>query len=317
MLILGYMDPDRFLGGSIRLDRDGAERVFREAVADPLGRGVEDAAIGIYEIAAAQITDLIRRITVERGLDPRDFVLHAFGGSCGMLAGSFGQELRVRRVVIPYTASVNCAFGLVSADVKHEFSTTETLPADADPADLDRVFAPLEARARAQLREEGFAADHIRVERAVDLRYTRQVHEVTTPLRVEGTVDATHLAQLVGDFEALYEKRYGKGSAYREAGVEMTVFRLTASGVLKRPPIPDEEEGPADAAAARTGTRRIYAGTEAGMAEGRIYDFAKLRPGHELVGPAVIHTPITTIAVPDGQRARIDRLRNVVLEFER
>ena len=95
------MDPGQFLGGSITLDREGAEHAFAAQVAEPLGLSVEDAAVGIYRIASAQITDLIREITVERGLDPRDFVLHSFGGSCGMLAAAFGEELSVRRVVIP------------------------------------------------------------------------------------------------------------------------------------------------------------------------------------------------------------------------
>jgi len=89
---------------------------------------VDEAAFGIYRVACAQITDLIHEITVERGLDPRDFVLHAFGGTCGLLCGVFGQELSVRRVVVPYTASVNCAFGLVAADIVHEYTVTKVLP---------------------------------------------------------------------------------------------------------------------------------------------------------------------------------------------
>src|SRR5690606_10470013 len=124
----------------------------------PLGKTVEEAAIGIYRIAVAQITDLIRKITVERGLDPRDFVLHSFGGSCGMLASAFGEELAVRRIVIPYTASVNCAFGLVTADVRHEYSTTTTLPADATPEAVNAIFAPLIGQAQKQLAAEGFAS---------------------------------------------------------------------------------------------------------------------------------------------------------------
>ncbi|MCY4480751.1 MAG: hydantoinase/oxoprolinase family protein, partial [Rhodospirillales bacterium] len=117
MLLVGYMDPGTFLGGTISLDAEAARRVFTEKIAQPLGMSVEEAAIGIYRIAAAQIADLIHEITVERGLDPRDFVLHAFGGSCGLLCGVFGAELGVRRIVVPYTASVNAAFGLLSADI--------------------------------------------------------------------------------------------------------------------------------------------------------------------------------------------------------
>ena len=102
-----------------------------------LGMGVEEAAFGIYRVATAQISDLIHEITVERGLDPRDFVLHAFGGSCGIVAGMFGAELNVKRMVVPYTASVNCAFGLVSADIVHEYSLTKVLPVPS-PAGSDQ-----------------------------------------------------------------------------------------------------------------------------------------------------------------------------------
>lgn len=316
MLMIGYMDPDQFLGGSITLDRDKAERNFRIQVAEPLGLSVEEAAIGIYRIASAQITDLIREITVERGLDPRDFVLHSFGGSCGMLAAAFGEELSVRRVVIPYTASVNCAFGLISADIAHEYAVTKTLPANTPAAHINALFEPMEARARQQLAAEGITADRMRMEWSVDLRYSRQVHEVTTQVSASTPLDDAGLARLVDDFEALYERKYGKGSAYREAGIEMTMFRLTARGLMPRPSLPEEPEGPPDPSAAHIGARRIFDATSGGMIEGQIYDFTRLVPGMEVVGPAVIHTPITTIALHGGQRGRVDRWRNVVVTFD-
>ncbi|MDR5653355.1 hydantoinase/oxoprolinase family protein [Ruixingdingia sedimenti] len=315
MLMIGYMDPGQFLGGSITLDREKAERIFRETVAEPLGLPVEQAAIGIYRIASAQITDLIREITVERGLDPRDFVLHSFGGTCGMLAAAFGEELSVKRVVIPYTASVNCAFGLVSADIAHEYAVTLTLPADTPAERINALFAPLEEQARAQLAAEGVTGDRVRMEWSVDLRYSRQVHEVTTAVSAPTPLDGAGVARLVDDFEALYERKYGKGSAYREAGIEMTMFRLTARGLMPRPALPEEAEGAADATPALIGRRRIFDATGGAMAEGTIYDFTRLAPGMEVTGPAVIHTPITTIALHSGHHARMDRWRNIVVQY--
>jgi N-methylhydantoinase A len=313
MLLIGYMDPGQFLGGAMTLDRAAAETAFRAQVADPLGLPVTEAAIGIYRIACAQITDLIRQITVERGLDPRDFVLHAFGGTCGMLAAAFGEDLAVRRVVIPMTASVNCAFGLVSADIAHEYTVTRTLRVPAPAAAINDLMAPLEARARAQLAAEGIPPDRQRMEWSVDLRYSRQVHEVTTPLAAPVPLDDTGLARLVDDFEALYERRFGKGSAYREAGIEMTAFRLTARGVMPRPELPVEPEGPPDPAAALIGTRAMLDLAAGGLREGGVYDFDRMRAGMAVTGPAVIHTPITTIAVQGGQTARMDRWRNIVV----
>lgn len=316
MLLIGYMEPKHFLRGSITLDRENTYRIFKEKIADPLGKTVEEAAIGIYRIAAAQITDLIRKITVERGLDPRDFVLHSFGGTCGMLASAFGEELAVRRIVIPYTASVNCAFGLVTADVRHEYSTTTTLPAEASPEQVNAIFAPLIERAKKQLAAEGFGPGSTQFAWSVDLRYRRQVHEVTTPVHAATPLDAAGLTALIDDFENLYERKFGKGSAYREAGIEMTMFRLTASGLMQRPNLPKEAEEGTDASAARIGRRPIFVEAKGALAEADIYDFTRLAPGNRLAGPAVIHTPITTIAVQQGQSARMDGYRNIVLEME-
>jgi len=315
MTLIGYMEPERFLGGTITLDIAAARTVFKAKIADPMGMKVEEAAFGIYRVAAAQITDLIHEITVERGLDPRDFVLHAFGGSCPLLAGVFGQELSVRRIIVPYTAAVNCAFGLVSADIVHEYSTTTTRPVPTPADEINELFAPLIERARAQLADEGFDDDRISLEWAVDLRYGRQVHEVTTPVRAATPLDEAGFQALIDDFEALYERKYGKGSAYRDAGMEMTMFRLAARGRMTRPEIIAEALGDADPAAARIGRREIFVDARGAMEDADIYDFERLSPGNVVAGPAVIHTPITTIVVQDAQTGRMDEYRNIVIEF--
>ena len=308
MTLIGYMDATTFLGGALELDIAAARRVFEERIAAPMGMATDEAAFGIYRIAAAQITDLIHEITVERGLDPRDFVLHAFGGTCPLLCGVFGEELKVRRIVIPYTASVNASFGLVSADIVHEYTVTKTLDAPAPAGAVNALYAPLLEAARRRLAEEGFGEDRIRLDYAVDLRYARQVHEVTTPLRARGELADADIAALVDDFEALYERKYGKGSAYRDAGMEMTMFRLTARGLMARPVIEKLALGPSDPGAAHLGRRDIFVEAAGGFASGDIYDFERLAPGNIIAGPAVIHTPITTMVVQRGQSGRVGRI---------
>jgi N-methylhydantoinase A len=314
-MLIGYMDPKIFLGGAMTLDREAARRVFSEKIARPLGMPVEQAAVGVYRVAAAQVADLIHEITVERGLDPRDFVLHAFGGSCGMLAGVFGAELNVKRIVVPYTASVNCAFGLVSADIVHAYSTSTVLPAATPAEKINSIYEPMMAKASKQLADEGFTGDKVRFEWLVDLRYSRQVHEVTTPVRAKTPLNSAGVQQLIADFEALYEKKYGKGSAYREAGVEMTLFRLTARGLLERPKLEAAPLSRPDPSRARVGKRMVFVETHNGMAEADIYDFERLVPGNVIEGPAVIHTPITTIVVQAEQRGTLDGYRNVLIDF--
>ena len=314
LMLIGYMDPDIFLGGSMKLDRDAAKRVFDEAIAKPLGMAPQEAAFGAYRVACAQIADLIHEITVERGLDPREFVLHAFGGCCGMLAGVFGSDLHVKQIVVPYTASVNCAFGLVSADIAHEYATTKTLPAGASPDEINAIYEPMVARALKTLAQEGFSGASVRLDRAVDLRYMRQVHEVTTPLRGGDRVTVELLERLVADFETLYERKYGKGSAYREAGIEMTMFRLTARGLVDRATLEPMALAKPDASSARVGKRPIFVEAAGGFREADIYDFNRLAPGHMLAGPAVIHTPITTIVLQANQVGRVDAYRNVLID---
>jgi transcriptional regulator with XRE-family HTH domain len=279
MLPIGHMDPGQFLGGSNTLDRAAAERALGEQVAEPPGLSVEAAAIGIHRIASAWITDLIREITVERGLDPRDFVLHAFGGSCGMLSAAVGEEPSVRRAVIPRTASVDCAFGPVSVDIAHEHAVTATLPADAPAGTIDAIFAGMETRGRAQRAAEGVSGDRVRREWSVDLRCSRQVHEVTTPVAAPAPLDEAGVARLVDDFEALCERKCGTGSAFREAGIEMTMFRLTARGLMPRPALHPRGRG----ACRLRRADRPAAGVRCDLGRegrGRHPGFHPPRPGH-------------------------------------
>jgi len=210
---------------------------------------------------------------------------------------------------------VNCAFGLVSADIVHAYSTTAVLPADTPAEKINAIYAPMVDKAKKQLAEEGFTGDNIRLEWSIDLRYSRQVHEVTTPVRAKTPLDQAGVQQLIADFEALYERKYGKGSAYREAGVEMTLFRLTASGLLERPELQAAKMGSADPSKAKVGKRRAFVEAKNAMAEVDIYDFERLAPGNVIAGPAVIHTPITTIVLQAGQKGTVDGYRNVLIDL--
>jgi N-methylhydantoinase A len=150
---------------------------------------------------------------------------------------------------------------------------------------------------------------------SVDLRYSRQVHEVTTPVHAAKPLDDAGVERLVADFEALYERKYGKGSAYREAGMEMTLFRLSARGLMTRPRIEKEALRGTDSSHARMGERPIFVDARNGMVKSGIFDFNRLEPGNVVQGPAVIHTPITTIVLQDRQTGRMDAYRNVIIEF--
>jgi N-methylhydantoinase A len=315
LLLIGYLDPTTFLGGSMKLDVHAAHRAFDSQIAKPMGMSTEQAAFGIYQIAAAQIFDLIHKITVERGLDPRDFVLHSFGGTCGLLAATFGQELRVKRVVVPCTASVNCALGLVAADIVHEYSVAHKISAPVPAKAINVLYEPMIRRALEQLRSEGIPENRICLQCSIDLRYGRQVHEVTTPIHANIPLDERNIEKLIDDFEELYEKKFGRGSAFRGAGIEMTTFRLTARGIMDRPIMERIRLNGPDSTQAKIGERDMYSAADKSVERASIYDFQRLNPGNLVQGPAVIQTPITTIAIQKRQCARMDELRNIIIEF--
>jgi N-methylhydantoinase A len=315
-LALGYLNEDYFLGGKIRLDRAAAERAIAEKIAAPLGMSMIEAAGGIYRIANAHMSDLIRRATVERGHDPRTFVLFAFGGAAPAHAGRYTGDLGIKQVVIPLTASVHGATGLISSDVLYEYGRSDHLIAPFDLKRLNENFSDLIAQARRDLASRGFNEADSEIVRSLDMRYRYQVHELTLSLPA-GTAEIgeNDLEELYRDFHELYEKSYGQGSGYREAGMEVMTFRLTARGRLKKPNIAKLSLDGKDSTRAVKSRRPVYFEEYREMVETPIYDFEKMRPGNRLAGPAIVETPVTTIVVNPKDRAFMDEFRNVRIDI--
>ena len=311
-LILGYLNQDYFLGGRMRLDREAALQAVKRRIAEPLGMSESEAALGIYRISNAHMSDLIRRATVEKGHDPRAFVLFAFGGAGPVHAGRYAADLGVRQVVIPLTASVHGATGLISSDVVHEYGKSDHLQVPADAGRVNEDFAELIRRAEADLGAAGFGPAGMAVTRSVDMRYRYQVHELNVPLST-GTAALTdaELEQLYLSFDEAYEKAYGKGSGYREAGKEILTFRVTAVGLLNKPRIKEAPVRKAAADDALKPPRKVFFEELGEFTPTAIYDFERMQPGMDLSGPAVIETPVTTVVVNPRDRAEIDGFRNI------
>ncbi len=311
-LVLGYLNPDYFLGGRMRLDRDAALGAVTRRIAQPLGMSASEAARGIYRISNAHMSDLIRRATVEKGHDPRSFVLFAFGGAGPVHASRYAADLGVRQVVIPPTASVHGATGLISSDVVHEYGKSDHLQVPADPGRVNANFDELIRRARADLGAAGFGPSEMAITRSADMRYRYQVHELNVPLPAgTSSLAEVDLERLYAEFDDAYEKAYGKGSGYREAGKEILTFRVTAVGLLAKPRVRKEPARKAPADEALKPPRNVFFEELGEFAPTRIYDFQRMCPGMELSGPAVIETPVTTVVVNPRDRAEIDGFRNV------
>lgn len=309
-VVLGYIDPDYFLGGRITLDRELAERAIREHVAEPLGMSVTEAAAGIAEIANHHMSDLIRSMTIERGYDPRDFVVYAYGGAGPLHGAAFGREAGAREIVFPLgpMASAFSALGLAASDLVARAQISDPALAPFDLDHVNRRFEELDAEAAAKV---GGRPDdgQLRVQRVLELRYKGQVHQVDTPVP-NGRLDAAAIADVIDEFERRYEALYGRGSAFREAGIELETYHVTATTAVGTTAIRERpaEEG-AERAARPSGSEDIYWWELGAIAKTDIY--RELEPHTTIVGPAVIRLETTTALIAPTQSARVDGYLNI------
>jgi N-methylhydantoinase A len=316
-LVLGYLNPDNFAGGRIRLDQAKAEAALQR-VADELGMSLLEAAAGVATIAEFQMADLIRKVTVEKGFDPRDFVLFAFGGAGPAHAAVFARELGVRKVVVPQkeTASVWCAFGAASADILHLYEHVDIL---RSPFERERVNANLDmlgGRGRAQLEADGIPSARHRFRFSLDMRHRGQINEVEVDLP-GGALDEAAMARLREDFVLRYELLYGRGSSFPGAQLEIVTFRCRAGAETAKPQlIPAERLVPEVPAAAWRGRRSVYWSGAKATQDTPVLDGDALLPGNRATGPLVVETEDTTIVVHPGQTLAVDRFGNVEILFE-
>lgn len=314
-LVLGYLNPDHFLGGRMPAYPKQAHEAIRTRVAEPLGLSVTDAAMGIVEVANSQMSDLLRSLTIRKGLDPRDFHLVAFGGAGPLHMGQFGPELGVRSMIVPgvgYAAAYS-ALGVAMSDYRLLSVHTDRLRAPFDPAVVEQHFVSLEQDALKKLTGWGVKPGDVRMLRSVEARYSRQFHVVEVPvgssMRSRSDADA-----LVSAFEAQYEAHYGKGTAVPEAGVEITNLRVLAIGSPMRPGLRRRSYVGADASGAVKGDRAIILSRDAPKASVPIYAGEMLVPGNIIEGPAIIEYVGTTVLVHPDQRAEIDAHQNCVVQ---
>jgi N-methylhydantoinase A len=314
-LIQGYFAPEYFLGGDKEMAPEKAHDVFEAQIADPLGKSTVEAAADIYELINSIVADLLREMTVEKGIDPRTFTLVSIGGAAGMHAASYARMLDIPEVLVPYTASVNSALGLLSTDVTHEHLDVRQVEPPFDADRINGIFADLESEARDKLAAEGFDADEMTIERSISMHYQRQVHELVTPVEATGELDQADVDETIDRFEDLYERRYGEGSAFKEGGIEMTEFRVRGVGPLSMPEFNEREVTDSTAADAIVDRKEMYFKQAGGVIDGNVYDFTELTPGDVIDEPGVVLTPVTTIVVNPGDVARMDRYRNVRIEI--
>ena len=313
-IVLQVLNPTHLLDGRMAVRRDLAlEAIAR--LAGQLGMEPMETAQGIISVVTANMARAIRVISVQKGYDPRDYALMAFGGAGPLHAVRLAAELDIARVIVPRNPGILCAMGLLLTDLRADFSATRLIPLEAENiAAIGEAVDAVGAEAGRWFETERIAPEARRATQSVDLRYEGQNYELTVPVPA-GEITAQSLEKLREDFTAAHIRMYG--FAAEGERILCVTFRAEALGLVKKAELPMLPLGPQDASSAVTGRREIWFPETGGFADSAIYARTALRPGMAFSGPAIVEQMDTTTLVPPGVTATVDGLENLILELPR
>ena len=310
-LLLGRLNPDYFIGGEQKLYPELAESAIKN-ISDRLGMNTIEAANGIIQIANASMVGAIRLISVQRGFDPREFVLVAFGGAGPLHANDLAQELGIPKVLIPMSPGVTSALGLLVSDVKHDYVQASIAPMEAvDLQANSRVFEDLEQRARQVLSSEGIPASDISFLRYLDMRYVGQSYELKIPIE-NRPLEPDDKKEINAAFFKEHERAYGY--AADNEPTEMVNLRLTAIGSISKPTLRELEAGDGDSSSAVKAERPVYFSQLGESVTCKIYDRYKLKSNDRIDGPAMVEEIDSTVVILPGYEAGVDHFGNLIIE---
>jgi N-methylhydantoinase A len=308
-LVLGRINPEFFLGGEVPLDVDKAHRAIEGRCARLLGLDVVTVAHGIVEIANAAMTNALRLVSVQRGFDPRDFVLVAFGGAGPVHANRLAAETEIGTTLIPMSPGTTSALGLLVTDLQHDYSVTLNQRTDRlDDGAVETAYRGLEAQGRTALAREGVPATEVHLLRQVDIRYVGQSYELTVPL-ANGKFDAATLAQVVEQFHQAHNQTYGFSAPGEPA--EFVNLRLTAVGAIAKPRLREAAAGE-DGGAVKA-PRPVWFAESGGFVDCPVYDRYRLAGGSTIAGPAIVEELDSTSVIHPGYAAKVDRYGNLLV----
>ena len=308
-VLLGYINPQHLVGGTLKLNAGNARRAFEHAIAVPLGMSVEQAAYGAHQIAASNMIRAIKAVSTERGRDPREFSLFAFGGNGPLFACGMASALGIARVIVPPSAGVFSSFGLLYADVEHHYSRSlRRLLRGAGIAEIERAWSELEGQARAQLASEGYVGARALVLRSAAMHYYGQSFELSVP--VPGSpLDATAGASLEEAFAQEHERTYGHRASADEP-VELVSIHVVGRGLRENAGVP-ERVHPSRGGPVQGEPRQAWFGPGIGWAETPVLRRSDLEGGR--AGPLVVEEYDSTCLVPPGARAELDAGGDIVI----
>jgi len=305
-LVLGYLNPDYFLGGEAKLYKEKAEKAIRERIASKLGIDVREAALGIYRVVNANMTQGVKETLVEQGYDPRDCAIVVAGGAGPVHCVAIAREIGCPLVMVPKQSSVFCATGMLMSNLRHElvktFSTelNETL----DYNEVDAILKEMRDKGFADLKEEGIPPDRMIATYSADLRYSGQLHELEVSIAMTGgCFTKDDVKSLVNEFHKVHEVCY----AYSVPGypVDCLFLRVRVEGITEKPSFGEEPYSGEDASVALKGWREVLFEARQPV-KVAIYDGNKLGNGNRITGPAIIEEPTTTIVIPPDYEVQCD-----------
>ncbi|KUO53544.1 MAG: hypothetical protein APF76_12100 [Desulfitibacter sp. BRH_c19] len=310
-LLLGFIKPNSFGGGSMEIKKQLAIQAIKEKVANPLGISVEGAAFAIYQIAEAKMVDAVHLMTVQKGYDPREFILGAVGGASPLFAAKIAQDLGVKKIVIPAFGEVFCAQGMLQSHLKLDIMQTYIRSlAKINACEINEVLKELKSKAQGQLVKQGVALENIDYRFFFEMRYTDQHHQLSVPF-IGGKLDAKIIDHLISEFHLLHEKYYGYAEPSQECSlinIRMEVwekevdypFSLNNNSTLDQAPAPIE-------------CRLICWNNDLTFNKIPVYQSLSLKAGVEIIGPALIEKTYTTIFVSPNLKAHADNSFNIIL----
>ncbi len=310
-VVLQTLNPEYLLGGRMKIRQDLARQAIGR-LADQLGLSLMDTAQGIISVVTANMARAIRVISVQRGYDPRDYTLMAFGGAGPLHAARLARELDMKRVLVPRNPGILCAMGLLLTDLRADFASTRLMPATQESVDdVARAFVALEKQAHEWFAHEEIAEVDQHIKRTADMRYAGQNYELAVPLPA-GPVTPQTLAALAAGFAETHKQRYG--FVAEDEPVQLVTLRLEAAGRVRKAELKSYPDAGPDASAAIVGEREVWFPESGAFVKTPLYSRDKLRPGNRFVGPAIVEQMDTTTVVLPGMHARVDATLNLILE---
>ncbi len=312
-LVLGRLAAERFLGGDMLLDAARAAQALNEQIAGPLGLTTEQAADGIIRIAASTMSNVVKRVTTERGLDAREFPMVAFGGAGPLHAVLVARELHIAEVIVPNAPGHFSAVGMLVANLRRDFVRTLFVPlAEAPFEALEKEFRALEEEGERDVQRASSRALGVEINRALDMRYVGQEHAVTVDIPVE-VFHARDARRIKALFDRTHEQRYGYCSEHESA--EIVSIRTSVAGTMPKPELRELARGDATPRReARNGMRPVYFSQGGGWLDTPTYQRERLLAGNRVTGPALVEEYASTTVVLPGDRLELDRYGNLRIE---